>query len=570
MAKSKQVSPAKKILSSPIRKDSFGKESQRKKEPKRSFLLRISNLILIAAVLIVYLPTLNLGFTELDDSIFIKETRDYNKDLSNLTTSFHRGVFNATEDVYYRPLLLDSFILNYHISGEDIKGWHIVNVLLHLAAVLLLFLLLKKIGMEELSAFLLTLIFAVHPILSQAVAWIPGRNDSLLAIFVFSFLIGAIEYTNTRKISWLALQCIALLAALFTKETAVFAAPVAWMLVIFLKKRKWFDRTSIMIYTSWLVDGIIWLIIRSQATLKNSELQFSDVVKTFPARLPVLIQYLGKIFLPINLNVFPITQDTTYIYGIISVFILSLIIFLSPKRDWRMIVAGLAIYILLFIPALMVPASLNDQDFEHRAYMPMFGILIVLSQTVLLKNNLKQSTLIMSGLALCVLLSIINLNHQKNFKSPLAFWTAAQKSSPHSAYATMMLGERLDSVDHKRGEQLIRTAYQMDSSQKYINYYMGVMLQTHDSILPSEKFFKKEMKTSDYYMCYFHLARVAFEKNDKPAAIQYLETFLSRAPGDSQANNNLLLLYHDTGQKQKEQAQAEKMRQMGLTVPAGF
>ncbi len=116
------------------------------------------------------MPSLAFDYTELDDSIFIKETSAYNKDISNLATSFHRGVFNPTEDVYYRPLLLDSFILNYQMSGENIKGWHVVNVLLHLISVLLLFVLLKKIGIEELSAFLLTLIFAVHPMLSQAVA----------------------------------------------------------------------------------------------------------------------------------------------------------------------------------------------------------------------------------------------------------------------------------------------------------------------------------------------------------------------------------------------------------------
>ncbi len=143
---------------------------------------------------------------------------------------------------------------------------------------------------------------------------------------------------------------------------------------------------------SWLVAGVIWFAVRSQATLKNSDLQLPDIVKTFPMRLPVLIQYVGKIFLPVNLSVFPIAEDTTYTFGIISVFILAAIIFFSKNRDWRMIITGLVIYVLLFIPALMVPASLNDQDFEHRAYLPFFGILITLSQSVLLKNSFKQSS----------------------------------------------------------------------------------------------------------------------------------------------------------------------------------
>ncbi|MEO5673999.1 MAG: hypothetical protein ABIQ74_05080 [Chitinophagales bacterium] len=553
MAKTKQVSPPKKnTLSRP---------------EKKNLILRFANLILIAAVLIVYLPSLNLGYTELDDSIFIKETRDYNKDLSNLVTSFHRGVFNETEDVYYRPLLLDSFILNYQISGEDIKGWHLINVLLHLLAVLLLFHLLKKIGIEQWIAFLLALLFAVHPVLSQAVSWIPGRNDTLLGIFVFSFMIFAIEYTNTKKIWYLAIQFAALLAGLFTKETAVFAAPAAWLLVVFLKRKNWLDRTNIFLYVSWIAAAGLWFIVRSQATLKNSDLQIGEVAGTFPARLPVLLQYLGKIFMPFNLNVFPIMQDTVYTYGIISLFILAIIIYFSKYRDWRTIITGLVIYILLFIPALMVPASLNDQDFEHRTYLPMLGILITLSQTALFRNGLKQSHQLIAGVALCAGLSILNIQNQKKFNDPLTFWSAAQKSSPHSAYATMMLGARLDKVDEKRADELIRKAYAMDSDQKYINYYVGVLLQTHDSILQSEKFFIKELTISDYFQSYFHLARVAFEKKDHPAAIKYLEKYLERNASDPQANNNLLLLYLDTGQKEKGRLQSEKMKQYGLEVP---
>src|SRR5215467_12359731 len=71
---------------------------------RKNFLLEYPILFLILAVVIVYYPSLKLGYTELDDSIFIKEQSDYNKDWSNLVTSFQRGVFNPTNDVYYRPL----------------------------------------------------------------------------------------------------------------------------------------------------------------------------------------------------------------------------------------------------------------------------------------------------------------------------------------------------------------------------------------------------------------------------------------------------------------------------------
>jgi hypothetical protein len=59
---------------------------------------------LIVAVVIVYFPTFYFGLTELDDSIFIREFHQYNEDLGNLVNSFHRGLFDAAKDPYYRPL----------------------------------------------------------------------------------------------------------------------------------------------------------------------------------------------------------------------------------------------------------------------------------------------------------------------------------------------------------------------------------------------------------------------------------------------------------------------------------
>ena len=98
------------------------------------FQIPYPGMLLAVAVMFLYASSINLGFTELDDSIFIKERQSYNEDLSNLVTSFKRGVFNETEDVYYRPILLNSFILNYQLSGTAIKGYHVVNILLHLIA----------------------------------------------------------------------------------------------------------------------------------------------------------------------------------------------------------------------------------------------------------------------------------------------------------------------------------------------------------------------------------------------------------------------------------------------------
>ena len=70
---------------------------------KENPLVRFAWLWISILVLAVYLPTLNLGFTELDDSIFVKEFHAYNENMANLAHSFKRGVFGEVGDTYYQP-----------------------------------------------------------------------------------------------------------------------------------------------------------------------------------------------------------------------------------------------------------------------------------------------------------------------------------------------------------------------------------------------------------------------------------------------------------------------------------
>jgi len=520
---------------------------------------------LALAAVIIYFPTFSFGFTDLDDSIFIRDFREYNENLHNLITSFSRGVFDATKDSYYRPLFLDSMILNYHSSGLNEAGYHIANVLFHIVSVLLLYQLFKKLQVKDLHAFLLCLVFAIHPVLSEAVAWIPGRNDTLLAIFTLSFLISSINYSDTGKTKWLLLSTLFLILSFFTKETAVFDPPIAFILLVVLLKKNWRDQRNLVQYGIWIGCFVLWFVARSMATLQPIPVTGMQLISDFIHRLPVIIQYIGKMFIPVNLSVFPIIEDTVYYYGFAAIALLAIAIYLNRQRDWRVVCSGFAIFLLFLTPVLLVPKSLNEQTFEHRLYLPMIGILLILSQTILLINKLADKQLLISGLVVIGILAGVNYYHQKNFASPVAFWTQAVETSPHSAYANMMLGAREDNL--QQSYKLFRRAYQLNPKEKYLNFYYGVMLQKEDSVLASEKYLLAEKNTSDYYECDFYLARVAMERKNLTGAIALLVAYLKRDPTNKIANNNLLLMYIDTKQPDKAISQAKHMQLMGLDVP---
>lgn len=525
---------------------------------------------LALAAILVYIVSLSFGYTDLDDSIFIRDFRAYNEDLHNLVVSFQRGLFDAVKDPYYRPLFSDSMILNYQLSGLDIMSYHVVNIMLHVITVVLLYVLLLKLNIKALAAFILTLVFAVHPVLSQAVAWIPGRNDTLLAVFVLSSIIFTINYANNGKFVNLALSAIFLLLAFFTKETAVFAPPVAFILLVFVLGKKWQDKHNLLLYAEWIGCYLIWFVARAMATTSSSGIASKEGINEMLRRLPVVIQYLGKIFFPFNLSVFPTQEDTVYYYGIAAAVFLVLVIVLNKQRNMKIVLGSLAVFLLFLMPALLVPDKLNRQTFEHRLYLPMLGILLLLPQTILFNNKLKDKQLLSLALAICGIFAAINIYHQQSFANPKVFWVQATETSPNSAYANMMLAARLDKDETARSEELFRKAYRLNPREKYLNFYIGDMLQKKDSVAASEKYLLAEKNNSDYYQCDFLLARVAMEKKDYNGAINYLETYLKRDSRNTMAHNNLLLLYIQTQQLDKAKAHIKQMQQMGLQVPTGL
>ncbi len=133
----------------------------------------------------------------------------------------------------------------------------------------------------------------------------------------------------------------------------------------------------------------------------------------------------------------------------------------------------------------------------------------------------------------------------------------------------MMLGARLDKADQTRANELIR------QSSGWIPMRSTLTITWVCSFKHTIRFFRQKSifkGTEDLGLLHvlFSSRTCSLEKNDKPGAIHYLETYLDRAPGDPQANNNLLLLYIDTNQPEKARALIAKMKQLGLEIPEGI
>ena len=188
---------------------------------------RLQLIVISVFVFLMYARTISYEYIGLDDTTLIETNYKFIKNLNNLPEAFKHHVmfvnknFDKEKD-YYRPMLTLSFMLDANIAGNTKPRWyHFANLLYHLTACLLLFVLLNKLKVNSVSAFLLTLLFAVHPVVDQAVAWIPGRNDMLLAIFVLSSFIYLLNYLESKSSKDLVWHSVFFGFALFTKENGI-------------------------------------------------------------------------------------------------------------------------------------------------------------------------------------------------------------------------------------------------------------------------------------------------------------------------------------------------------------
>jgi len=123
---------------------------------------------------------------------------------------------------YYRPAFLLWFRINHMAFGVNPWGWHLTTVLVHLAVTGLVFLLALRILERRTAAGLAALIFGLHPIHIEAVAWISGVSESLAAFWLIASFLGYVKWkSNQRSRGWLALSLFSYILALLEKETAL-------------------------------------------------------------------------------------------------------------------------------------------------------------------------------------------------------------------------------------------------------------------------------------------------------------------------------------------------------------
>ena len=526
---------------------------------------------------LLYLPTLFFNFSYLDDNNLILDNQYFLSNPANIFQSFLTDVFHIFNHsaFYYRPLLTISFIFDYQIGGVSPFIYHFTNIILHLVAASLVFVFFTKLNYKKNISFLFSIIFLVHPVLTQAVAWIPGRNDSLLAVFILPTFIFFIKYLTEERRKDLIGCLIFFALALFTKESAVFALPIMIFYFYFFNRGKGGEKKFLnkLYFTLGSISIVgFWFILR-YFTLKDSvSATLSEMIKSIFFNFPAVVQFMGKIFFPFNLSVLPIIQDTTFIYGIISIILLLTMLFFTKTKRWAYILLGLGWFFAFLLPSFIRPNSALVADFiEHRLYVPIIGIFLILLETDFIKkiDLKKRNTLIMAG-CLIFIFSVLTVRHSFNFANRLAFWNNAAQNSPHYPLAHRNLGamEYLDG-NLENAEKEFKAALELNPNEEMAHNNLGLVYVSKGKLKEAEEEYKKELEINPYYdNAYFNLGLLYFEQKKYDEAINNWKKTLEINSNYLDAYYALMVFNYEQKNYKEMSVYAEELLKRGVRPPS--
>ena len=508
-------------------------------------------ILIIIVGFMLYFPTLFFKFTYLDDNPLILDNQIFLKNLSNILVAFKEGLFaiHPSAAIYYRPILTISFMLDAQLSGVNPIIYHFSNIIFHLIASSLVYLFLCRLGYKKELSFIFALIFTIHPVLTQAVAWIPGRNDVLLTIFVLSSFIFLINFLNKGRWYQALLHLLFFTLAFFTKESALVLILMGAIYLGLIKPGKVTASNLIILGTGWSLIWFGWFLLRKFASLYSIELSF--ILKLIIINSPAIIIYIGKLLLPFNLSVLPIIQDSTKIYGFLTIIILIIFLYRTKEKRYNFIIFGLAWFLLFLLPSFIRPNTKVVADFiEHRVYLPMVGFIILLLETDFIKNlNIKKRINQLIIILILLILSLITLSHSENFRNGLNFWQNAVKHSPHSALAHVGLGDMycLDGLLDK-AEAELRTSLALTSQLTGAHDRLGFIYMAKNMPKEAEEEYKKELKINPFSdRSYYNLGVIYDKQGNFKEAEKLWKKTLEINPNYDKACFNLSCLYYEQG-----------------------
>jgi tetratricopeptide (TPR) repeat protein len=346
-----------------------------------------------------------------------------------------------------RPLLMATYWLNYAISGTTTFSYHAVNLLIHTAAAVVVFFVLRqllKLASIERNAFLLSLfgagLFLLHPLQSESAAYIAGRSELVSGFFLISAWLVFLNHFESRTTLSIALKILLLTAAaLLGKESAISLPALLLVTDFYWNHASLHDqiRDRWKLYVPIVVGGLVAAvaIIRSLDKAPSAGLSLENVTPFRYAltQCRAILTYLRLFLIPAGQSgdwqipfYRSFADNGAWLY-VLGILVLVGGIVWSFRRS-RLLSFGLLVFVLLLLPTSSV-IPIKDALAERRMYIPIIGLVLALV-AILDKYQLDPAVLKVGSLAVLGLAAILTFQRSQVWGDDSGFWQDVLKKDP--------------------------------------------------------------------------------------------------------------------------------------------
>lgn len=372
---------------------------------------------------------------------------------------------------YYRPVFMVWMFVSYMLFGLNAAWWHLATILVHVGVTFMVYLLARRLLKDEWIAVMTALIFGLHPVHIETVAWVAGVTEPLLALFLipaFLFYLnwrGSVSSTAAKRDrrKWLAASLAFYAVAVFEKETGLVLPMLIfvyeWLYNAGESQKVSFAarvRNCMKVAAPYLALSVVYLVVRTIA-LKGlghtiTPLPLTTIVFTWPL---LLWSYMKMLVWPVGLSVF---YDTPYVtspgFGnlvlplVAIAFVASLLLMWSRKA--KVVAFACAMIALPMLPLLNLSVfSPGEIVHDRYLYLPSIGFSMLIA-LALKRIGSGQARLfgrpafqVMAALVLTVLLGITTAAQNSYWASDFLLYYRGVAIAPNNDMARNNLATEL-------------------------------------------------------------------------------------------------------------------------------
>lgn len=489
-------------------------------------------LLLVLASCLVYANSLEGVFIHDDLPSIVA-----NEDVRSIAHPSMWGTWSSSphSSLDARPLVRLSLALNYAYSTLDVRSYHLVNIALHIGCGLFLYLLLSYSLKRPAAAFIVALLWLLHPLNSECVNYIVVRTESLMALFYLATL-----YCAAR--GWKAAAVLCCLLGMGCKESMV-TAPLAVLLYdrafVFSSLREGLLKRKAL-YAGLAVTWVPLAALVIQGGRGDSA-GFAREIGVWQYALNqcwVLVDYLKKVVWPRALNVdygFPLELSWVAVWSEALLLLVLLALALWSWRRFRRAGFAALFFFLALAPTSSIVPILTEVGAERRMYLPLAALLslVVIAGNRLLKNwGWSRRWRVGAVLVWTFLLAATTVQRNMDYRSGKTIWQSAVKANPANARAHNNLALALEQEGQFEAaiEHYERALSAYAKSAEVHNNLGGVLLRVGRTEEAVAQLRRAVEIRPDYMAAQFNLGVALLRVGQPAAASEYLHKVLRVSP----------------------------------------